>query len=382
MIRFATLCLCLSASGCFFDSDPVSDDIVGPFTGARTRFVADSMILPMNNADSRMFASDLNGDRTPDNQLGQVVATLLQQDAGEQHIEDRIAAGELQLVVELQADDLWNDSAAGVWVYGFDDIDARPTGGEIVDGAFIPNFVRDTALENTGSAQLPMPIIADAATSRMDVPFMQISLVPDGSGGYDAQIHGAVRDGTSTATQAIVQQLREHPEQHRWMWMFMDENHDGNVTPREIEDNALLRSLLAPDIRLGDEELLSVGIAFHLTPCPSGNCAISTPEDSCHDRVRDGDEVDVDCGGSCGPCGVDLACVDDGDCQSGMCANNVCTAPTCFDGIKNGFEASADCGGACAKNCEVGQVCGLDIDCQFRCSASYSGGTGVCQRGP
>ncbi len=383
MIRFATLSLCLSALGaCFFNNaqpDP-DDDIVGPYTGARTRYVVDSLLLPITNTDARVYGSDLNGDGVTDNQLGQVISTLIQQDISEQHIEDRIGGGEIDMVVEIQADRLDNDDRAGVWVYGFGDTNVRPTGGEIIDGAFVPNFVRDTAPDHTGSATLPLPLMADADTSRMDVAHMEISLVPDGNGGYDAQIHGGVRMAIATARIAIEQQLNERPEQHRWMWSVMDTNHDGVIAGAEW-NNSLVQALLAPDITIDGEELLSVGIGFHLSPCPSGNCALSTSIDQCFDRVRDGDEVDVDCGGSCGPCGADLACTGNEDCQSGTCSGSTCTAPTCFDGIKNGFEASTDCGGGCARKCDVGQVCGMALDCASgRCSTSYSGGTGVCLR--
>ena len=380
MLRLATACLCL-VSACFFDeADPGTDDIVGPFTGARTRYVVDGLIVPMNSIEARTYGSDLNGDRTVDNQLGQVIGVLIGSGTADEHAADRIAGGELQMVVEIQADDLTNDDRAGVWVHGFGDTEVRPTGGAFVDGAFIPNFIRDAALEHTGSATLPLPLLAHADTSRMEVPYMQLSLVPDGAGGYDAQIHGVVRGGLDLARLGVDQQLAEQPEQHRWMWSVLDTNHDGTITDAEWQGNGLFASLLAPDITFAGEKLLSFGMGFHLIPCAAGNCALSTTVDRCFDRVRDGDEVDVDCGGECGPCGVEMACVTGSDCQSGTCAEGVCTAPTCFDGIKNGYEASTDCGGACAKNCELGQVCGMDLDCEFACSVTYSDGTGVCTR--
>lgn len=165
MIRLAALAL-LSTSACFFHpSDKGSDDIVGPFTGARTRYVVDRLALPMNNAEARVFGTDLDGDNIADNQLGQVIATLISADSNDRYIADRIAGGELQMVVEIQADDLQNDDRVGVWVYGFDDTDVRPVGGALVNGTFIPNFIRDSAAENTGSATIPMPILADADTS-------------------------------------------------------------------------------------------------------------------------------------------------------------------------------------------------------------------------
>ncbi len=383
MLRVATLGLFVLTSACFSDSAPHDGDIVGPYTGPRTRYVVDGFRLPTTNNEARMFGSDIDGNSGVDNRLGQVISTLIQWDVTETNIDDRIRGGELELVVEIQADDLQNDDRVGVWIYGGGDTNVRPVGGSLVDGVFIPNWIRDTDPENTGSATLPLPIIADADTSLVAAPYVQLSLVPDGNGGYDAQIHAGVRGAMQAASAAVVQQLRERPSAHRWMWAFVDREHDGVVEAADVEQNILFESLLHWDVKLFGEELLSVGIGFHLVPCATGNCALSSSVEHCFDRVRDADEVDVDCGGSCGPCGVGLHCERGEDCQSGACEGNVCTAPTCFDGIKNGFEPSVDCGGACAQNCAIGQVCGMDLDCDYGCTVGISPGSGpgVC-KGP
>src|SRR4051812_33952550 len=41
----------------------------------------------------------------------------------------------------------------------------------------------------------------------------------------------------------------------------------------------------------------------------------------CMNGKKDGDETDVDCGGSCGHCLPDQACKGPGDCSSGVCTN-------------------------------------------------------------
>ncbi len=46
----------------------------------------------------------------------------------------------------------------------------------------------------------------------------------------------------------------------------------------------------------------------------------------CYDLTQSGSETDVDCGGSCGPCGDDKSCVTDADCQSGDCDAGTCQA--------------------------------------------------------
>src|SRR5690349_15741682 len=44
----------------------------------------------------------------------------------------------------------------------------------------------------------------------------------------------------------------------------------------------------------------------------------------CSNGVKDGDEVDTDCGGSCGPCGRGKHCNTDADCAPAACTKSVC----------------------------------------------------------
>jgi hypothetical protein len=56
-----------------------------------------------------------------------------------------------------------------------------------------------------------------------------------------------------------------------------------------------------------------------------GAVLLSSPSSAtCFDRVRDGAETDVDCGGYCVPCAQDSACRVSRDCASGRCAEGVC----------------------------------------------------------
>jgi hypothetical protein len=56
----------------------------------------------------------------------------------------------------------------------------------------------------------------------------------------------------------------------------------------------------------------------------------------CNDGVKNGDETDVDCGGSvdagalaCPPCAQANACVQDADCATGFCVDGVCCESSC-----------------------------------------------------
>ena len=50
---------------------------------------------------------------------------------------------------------------------------------------------------------------------------------------------------------------------------------------------------------------------------------------SCNDGMRNGDETDVDCGGSCGGCEPGATCEVAGDCNSGHCVGGVCCDSAC-----------------------------------------------------
>jgi hypothetical protein len=93
--------------------------------------------------------------------------------------------------------------------------------------------------------------------------------------------------------------------------------------------------------------------------CTTANCDVggsdecidaSTP--SCGDGALNQDETDVDCGGSCAACALGETCEDAGDCATNNCDVNVtdtCVDPateTCGDGLLNGDEDQIDCGGS------------------------------------
>jgi hypothetical protein len=107
--------------------------------------------------------------------------------------------------------------------------------------------------------------------------------------------------------------------------------------------------------------------------------------DACQDGVQNGAESDVDCGGSvCPKCGTGRLCATGGDCESGVCDQNCtlfifcdpyrCVAPSCSDRVKNGQESDVDCGGSCGP-CDLGRLCNSDTDCA---SGACDPDTGRC----
>ena len=91
--------------------------------------------------------------------------------------------------------------------------------------------------------------------------------------------------------------------------------------------------------------------------CDSGHCQDGLCAD-CNNGLLDGDETDVDCGGSnCNACGDQQACNADADCASGMCEGTVgdSVCASCFNGFMDGAETGIDCGGQCARACPLRQ---------------------------
>ena len=99
-----------------------------------------------------------------------------------------------------------------------------------------------------------------------------------------------------------------------------------------------------------------------MNPAAHNYVALATSDDgscqTCTDTVKNGDETDVDCGGSkCTDCTQGKTCNAGADCATGLICDSVTkqcktsgTPPsfTCSDGIKNGDENGVDCDGHCA----------------------------------
>ncbi|AKV04453.1 Tryptophan synthase alpha chain [Labilithrix luteola] len=98
--------------------------------------------------------------------------------------------------------------------------------------------------------------------------------------------------------------------------------------------------------------------------CKGSHCA----PPSSTDAVKNGDETDVDCGGSstnAKRCDDLKACKLATDCTSKVCTGNVCQVPTSTDNVQNGDETDVDCGGSStnAKRCDDLKACKLPADC-------------------
>jgi hypothetical protein len=342
-LSFALSSLLLAAC-----ADDGPSDVVGPFTGTTTRYVVDSIVLPTETDDVQALGDDLDGDGDTDNKIGDLTVTL---DLGENvttHGADMIASGAIASTVEITADDLSDDGSVGVTYHGHDGDAAVAAGGRLVDGRFTSNRTRDTS--HPGAATVVLPVFVDADPTTLALTNVEIDLEPDGAGGFDALLRGTTDPAAALAAAyaGSQQMLAANPPDHvGFMQAFDYPTPDWTITQTEFAMNSVIASLFHPDITIDGVPLLSFGARFHLSPCAEGHCTSAPPADLCHDRVLDGDEADIDCGGSCDACAGDQTCAVPADCQSEQCEGAVCAAPSCDDGVTDGFETSPDFGGPC-----------------------------------
>jgi hypothetical protein len=115
---------------------------------------------------------------------------------------------------------------------------------------------------------------------------------------------------------------------------------------------------------------------------PDPGAAGSAPEiPDCADEQATYDETDLDCGGrTCKPCVTGKRCLTGTDCESAICTNQICQAPTCTDLAVNGGETDLNCGGSC-EPCALGQHCLVDENCQTNTCADDMCQSASCEEG-
>lgn len=334
-------------------------DVTGPYTGEVHRYYLDDVTLPHTSDMSRTLGDDLDGDKTVDNQLGATITALSAQGNDlTPHARDILAASPTHATLEIQADDLMTDKTVGVTLRGTDDDPiAVEVGGQLVGGVFGSN--RTALAEDLGATTLHLPILVDADPSVFALRYMEIDLTPDTHGGYDARIRGLVpTDVLDVAAKGILQMIENNPADHAELVRILEPTAGaGPLTLAQVEGSGFLSALLDNDLTRDGEPYISFGFAAHFAPMPA-----TSVSDTCHDRIRDGSESDVDCGPGCLPCAGGATCGSAGDCQAHSCSGT-CGPVSCNDGVRDGIESDTDCGGWQCGACASGRACETDGDC-------------------
>ena len=130
--------------------------------------------------------------------------------------------------------------------------------------------------------------------------------------------------------------------------------------------------------------------ALSAEPDAAGAPADAGAPASCDDNLLDGDETDVDCGGSCAPCGLAQHCTTTTDCGSWPgcdpllgcacdAATKTCVYNHCSDYLQDFGETAVDCGGGECAGCGPQKACILDSDCSLTLpGCSQDGGGCAC----
>lgn len=122
-----------------------------------------------------------------------------------------------------------------------------------------------------------------------------------------------------------------------------------------------------------------------LLDVPSTQSPTLPDDGSCSDGILNGNETGLDCGGSqCDKCEAGQECLEVRDCKAGLSCVHlsseesklVCQAPSCNDKAVNGNETDMDCGGSDCPKCSAGNVCVTDNDCD---NDLVCGNSNICE---
>ena len=86
------------------------------------------------------------------------------------------------------------------------------------------------------------------------------------------------------------------------------------------QDATLRQTVLATSVH-------QVSVKVNVVTYSAKYLALNIVVPTCNDGVKNADETDVDCGGSCAPakrCGELFRCSNPSDCKTGICVSNIC----------------------------------------------------------
>lgn len=321
MKRFL-LAASLGAVGCGGSSTmnpPVDNPMdVTMATGNHYKFVANTLKAPTQRAD---FAIDLNGDGKTDNQLGNIIGALSGQGLDAQMgIDESMMKGEVILLFDLQAADLKKSDAAGVTVSlgksmpnpdftgkgSFTVNAAQPPGsffGRITDGRLKTNNPVTTKAPVT--VNMILPLAGGNLQLSLNGASVQFDIASDSSL-VKGQINGSIKDAdVKKQIIPVVAQLLSDQVAKGCGGVGMDggkptdgggmcsgsaqqiktlfdtggcgaaKANDGKIEAFEVENNQIIKNVLAPDVQIFDaaggykpnkdnatRDSLSLGLSF------------------------------------------------------------------------------------------------------------------------
>ncbi len=298
MKRVALVALALS--GCFFDSD----EPLPPLEGDIYQYVVSDLFVPINNTQAREFGLDLDGNTTIDNQLGMVFGTLESVGLGTASTaHEALLRGGVVLLAELQTTSLDDADDAGLTTF----LGGNPVPDACIDeadlstcGQHLKGTGQFTVDLDSASHQARAPIadgrlvgatgimpvelaISIAGIIRLDLRGAKVKLTditPDGARGVLAgaiapiDIENVVIPEAAQQIARIVadectgQPIGDSPcgcrDRSRALERAFDTNNDCRVDLREVSESSIASALLAPDVKVHGQMMLSFGVGVEL----------------------------------------------------------------------------------------------------------------------
>ena len=298
-LHLAAAVIVSMATGCLFDGDNLR------LEGAHYQYVVSELQIPSNNITARSYGLDINGDKTVDNQLGMVFATLNQQGLGVgDTAREALLRGGLVMLVDLQTTSFEETALSGLVTYLGGDPSPTPCldparletcgqhllgqGQFSVDDASASDhatgpIVAGVYLDPVGL--LPVEIAIDPTSPiRLDLHGAHIRLTQLSEGHATGIIGGGITKADIdriVIPEAAAQMNRivttECPKpggvtpcgclassSAQVLQKYFDDNDDCQVGVAEVATNGIVQSLLAPDVTIGGEKLLSFGAGIEL----------------------------------------------------------------------------------------------------------------------
>ena len=252
----------------------------GPLQRPLLEALLSTMQLPKSARD---FARDIDGNGTPDNQLGMLLGTIAS--FAPQSLDDQLAqaikSGALLMLFELDTRKTPGDTAARVRVFLGEDADNSADNNFSGDAklAIAPSSPMDIELKGKLSASgqlvvegtLLAPFPTGGALTTLTLERGQLLAQVGGPGLGKGVLTGAIpwTQVREKILPLFVQALGGAGVDPQIL-QFLDSDGDGRITVKDLESNFLIGSLLRPDVDLdgdGQADALSMGFGFEATRC-------------------------------------------------------------------------------------------------------------------
>lgn len=278
------------------------DDVIeGPPDTATDHFyVANTLAVPTTAAQATMYGLDLDGDpqQRPDNQLGNILSTLAQQDVNvQEQIDEAISMGEVVILSRVLADFAIGGGAEWQIYLGneanppdFTGQGAFTVSADSPDDALLDGVIAGGQFSGgPATVGIEIALVEGGDPLRLNLIGSKIvGSVADGS--CDAKLGGAItKNELDTVIIPTIADMMNNEilndagcqmtppmcdSNSQTVLDLFDANDDMMITTMEIQENSLIKSLLAPDVDLldaagnyaprsdGVDDSLSLGVKF------------------------------------------------------------------------------------------------------------------------